>query len=72
MESLPMLDTITPLGLVALVIILGYLAAKQVSGVLTAHYERQQTILNQILLEMVKCAEELEDIKESFQKRDNN
>jgi glycerol dehydrogenase-like iron-containing ADH family enzyme len=63
----PLLETVTPLGLVALVIVLGYFAAQKIGDKVAAHLEQQNLLLNQLLTIITKCAEELKDIQESFQ-----
>jgi len=66
MDITPLLETVTPLGLVALMIVLGYYAINKISQVQSDHYERQTQLLNQLNLTMIKCAERLNDIEESL------
>jgi len=66
----PLLETVTPLGLVALVIVLGFFAAQKIGDKVAAHLEHQNLLLNQLLVIMTKCADELQDIQESFQDLD--
>lgn len=70
MDMTPIIETITPLGLVALMIFLGYYAVQKIGNILTQHYQRQTELLNQINITMMACAQRLQDIEESFQKLD--
>lgn len=62
----PLLETVTPLGLVALVVVLGYFAVQKIGNILTEHYERQTELLNRINVTMMACAERLQDIEDKL------
>lgn len=70
--NLEAFNSLTPLGLVALMVVLGYYAVQKLGTILTQHYERQQDTLNRLLVAMTACAERLDDIQESLQNTDRN
>ena len=61
------LADISGVGLAALAMVLGYYLIVSLKLVLTQHLERQELLLQKILLEMMAHTEELSEIKESFE-----
>ena len=55
------------IGLAALMIVLGYAVLTKLQALLAHDYERQERLLQQILVAQLACAEKLLDIQESFQ-----
>ncbi len=61
-----MITDMSALGLVALIMVLGYYLIHKMTDLAAKHYERQELILQNILIQQMACAEELVAIKESF------
>lgn len=60
----------TALGLVALMIVLGYYAVQKLGTILTKHLARQNRLLERIEVNLLACIDRLDHIQESFQKVD--
>ncbi len=68
MDVSPILETVTPLGLVALMLVFAYYAINKFGTIQAQHYERQTQLLNQLNITMMACAQRLQDIEESLDK----
>lgn len=66
MDITPLLETVTPLGIVVIMLVLGYYIFNKTLDKLSEHYQRQTELLNQLNVTMMACAERLQDIEESF------
>lgn len=62
-----MFTDLSAIGLVALVMVLGYYLIVKLQSLLTKHLERQELLLQKILVEMMACREELSEIKAAVQ-----
>lgn len=60
------LADISGVGLAALAMVLGYYLIVSLKSVLTKHLERQELLLQKILIEMMAHTEKLSAIKDSF------
>lgn len=54
------------IGLAALVVVLGYWVLVKLQSLLVHHYERQELLLQKILLAQMSCAEELHEMREQM------
>lgn len=67
MSEIPIVNDITALGLVALVLMLGYYFLQKVFRILTDHLERMVRRQDQTILLLQKCIDSNLAIKESLQ-----
>lgn len=63
---MPLLDSITSLGLLALVLIMGYNFGTKMFSILNAHLRAVQDMDRRQTLLLQKCADDLDAIQESF------
>lgn len=60
------LSDFSGIGLAALVVVLGYWVLVKMQALLAHHYERQELLLQKILLAQMSCAEELHEMREEM------
>ncbi|GAH41525.1 unnamed protein product [marine sediment metagenome] len=58
------------IGLAALMVVLGYWVLTNLQKLLAKHYERQELLLQKILIAQLACAEELQEIREALRIND--
>lgn len=61
-----MFTDLSAIGLAALVMVLGYYLINRLMSLLTKHLQRQELLLQKILIAQLACAEELVAIKQSL------
>lgn len=57
---------VSGIGLAALVVVLGYWLIVRLQSILSKTFERQELLLQKILIAQMSCAKELKEIKESL------
>lgn len=58
------LANISGVGLAGVVVVLGYYLINKMGHLVTKHLERQELLLQKILIQQMACTKELEAIKE--------